>query len=217
MKKIPLYNKRSLDAPSTFLNPVPVVMVSCCGTSAGFDKPNIITIAWTGTINSEPPMLSVSIRKSRHSHRQIMESREFIVNLVNEALLEACDFCGVKSGRDTDKFSACQLVAEQRKEILSIAPSIKNSPVSLFCKVTQIIELGSHDLFLAEIVSVTVADALYEASGKINLSKADLVVFAHGEYWSLHQVLGFFGFSVASKEIRARRLPHIEQKGKRNT
>jgi len=214
MKKSPLYNKKPLDAPSTFLNPVPVIMVSCCGTSEGYDKPNIITLAWAGTINSEPPMLSVSIRKSRHSHRQIMESGEFVANLVNMPLLEACDYCGVKSGKYIDKFAACQLVAEKSENILKIAPSIQNSPVSLFCRVNQVIELGSHDLFLADIVSVTVAEDLFEPSGKINLAKAQLVVFSHGEYWSLHRILGFFGFSVASREIRARRLPHLEPKEK---
>lgn len=216
MKRSPLYHKKPLDTPSTLLNPVPVVMVSCCGTSEGFDKPNIITLAWTGTINSEPPMLSVSIRKSRHSHRQIMESGEFVVNLVTESLLEACDYCGVKSGKNIDKFAACQLLAEKNETILKIAPSIQNSPVSLFCKVTQVIELGSHDLFLSHIVSVTVAEDLYETNGKINLAKAKLVVFAHGEYWSLNQILGFFGYSVASKEIRARRLPQRVLEGKRH-
>lgn len=207
MKKSKLFAKKQLDNPSTFLNPVPVVMVSCCGTSTGYDKPNIITLAWAGTINSEPPMLSVSIRKSRHSHQQIMESKEFVVNLVTESLLEACDFCGVKSGKNIDKFDECHLLSEKNEDVLKIAPAIQNSPVSLFCKVTQIIELGSHDLFLANIISVSVAENLFEANGKINLNKAKLIVYSHGEYWSLDRVLGFFGYSVASKEIKQRRLP----------
>lgn len=201
-----LYTKKLLDIPSTFLNPVPVVMVSCCGISEERNKPNIITLAWAGTINSEPPMLSVSIRKSRFSHQQILESREFVVNLVNEDLLESCDFCGVKSGRDMDKFEVCNLTKEDA-EGLQYAPAIKNSPVSLSCKVTQVVELGSHDLFLAEIIAVSVADELYEENGKINLRKAKLVAYSHGEYWSLRSVEGFFGFSLASDEIRKRRIP----------
>jgi flavin reductase (DIM6/NTAB) family NADH-FMN oxidoreductase RutF len=207
MKKTPLLNKKLLDSPSTFLNPVPVVMVSCCGTSIGFDKPNIITVGWVGTVNSEPPMLSISVRKSRHSHRQIMESGEFVVNLVTESLLEACDLCGVKSGRDIDKFSACHLIPEKSGDILKSTPAIQNSPVSLFCKVIKVIELPSHDLFIGEIIAVTVSEDLYEASGKINLEKARLVVFSHGEYWSLQEVLGFFGYSVASSGVKARRMP----------
>lgn len=216
MKKSQIFVKKQLDSPSTFLNPVPVVMVSCCGITPGYDKPNIITLAWAGTINSEPPMLSVSIRKSRHSHQQIMESREFVVNLVTESLLEACDFCGVKSGKNIDKFDECHLLSEKNEDILKIAPAIKNSPVSLFCKVDQVIELGSHDLFLANIVSVSVADNLFEVNGKINLNKAKLVVYSHGEYWSLDRVLGFFGYSVASKEIRLRRLPQATVMGNRH-
>ncbi|MHB1484779.1 MAG: flavin reductase family protein [Saccharofermentanales bacterium] len=206
MEKTKIYNKKSLDAPSTFLNPVPVVMVSCCGLTEGFDKPNIITLAWTGTVNSEPPMLSISIRKSRHSHRQIMESNEFVVNLVNTSLLEACDFCGVKSGRDIDKFVACDLTKE-KIEGSQTAVSIKNSPVSMYCKVTQIIELGSHDMFLGEIISIKVDENLFDRNGKINLRKADLVAYIHGEYCSLSSVLGFYGYSVAAPAVLKRRLP----------
>lgn len=207
-KKQPVYKKKLLDSPSTFLNPVPVVMLSCCGKTDGYDKPNIITLAWTGTINSEPPMLSVSIRKSRHSHRQITESGEFVINLVNEDLLESCDYCGVKSGREIDKFDTCHLTKEYSKT-MECTPSIQNSPVSLFCKTTQIIELGSHDLFLARIDAVSVAESLFDSNGKINLSKARLVVYSHGEYWSLKEVLGFFGYSVASPEIKEKRLGKI--------
>lgn len=206
MKNNNTYEKALLDSPSTFLNPVPVVMVSCRGTSSGFDMPNIITIAWAGTINSTPPMLSISIRKSRHSHQQIMETKEFVVNLVNEDLLDACDFCGVKSGKDIDKFTKCNLTIE-KAEGLNYAPAIKNSPVSLSCKVTQVIELGSHDMFLAEIVAVAVDKNLFDSNQKINLAKAKLVTYSHGEYWSLNEVEGFFGYSVASKDVIMKRLP----------
>lgn len=206
MEKTKIFNKKPLDTPSTFLNPVPVIMVSCRGKSKGYDRPNIITLAWAGTINSEPPMLSISIRKSRHSHQQIMESGEFVANLVNSSLLEACDYCGVKSGRDIDKFAACNLT-EEKIEGAEKATGIKNSPVSMYCKVTQVIELGSHDLFLGEIISITVADDLFDKNGKINLLKADLVTYIHGEYCSLDKVLGFYGYSVAAPSVLKRRLP----------
>lgn len=211
MKKTAIYEKIALDAPSTFLNPVPVIMVSCCGKSKGYEKPNIITIAWAGTVNSEPPMLSISVRKTRHSHMQIIESQEFVVNLVDESLLEACDYCGVKSGREVDKFAICHLT-EGKNDILDITPSILNSPVSLYCKVNQVVELGSHDMFIAEIISVDVAQELFESSGKVNLNKAKLVVYSHGEYISLKEVEGFFGFSLANPTIRNKRLPHKAEK-----
>ena len=131
--------------------------------------------------------------------------------------MEACDYCGVKSGADIDKFAACHFTAEKNEKVLAIAPAIQNSPVSLFCKVTKVIELGSHDMFLAEIVSVTVSDQLFESSGKIDLGKAKLVAYSHGEYRSLDQVLGFYGYSVASDAIRARRLPHLAVKGTQRT
>lgn len=206
MEEKKTYNKIVLDAPSTFLNPVPVVMLSCRGTTQGFDNDNVITIAWTGTINSTPPMLSVSIRKSRHSHRQISESMEFVVNLVNEELLQSCDYCGVKSGSNVDKFEVCKFTKEKANG-LEISSAIKNSPVSISCKVTQIIELGSHDMFLAEIVAVTVADTLLNSEGKIDLCKAKLVVYSHGDYCSLKEIIGFFGFSVAGEEVLKRRMP----------
>ncbi len=212
MKKVQIFNKIPLDAPSTFLNPVPVIMLSCRGTSKEYDKPNIITLAWAGTINSEPPMLSVSVRKSRFSHKQILESGEFVVNLVSEELLEACDFCGVKSGRDLDKFEKCKLITEKANG-LEIAPSIKNSPVSISCKITQVIELGSHDMFLAEIVAVDVAENLFRRNGKIDLGQAKLVTFSHGEYWSLKETIGFLGYSVAADDVKARRMPKRRREG----
>ena len=216
MKKTTIHEKKLLDAPSTFLNPVPVIMVSCCGKSQGYDKPNIITIAWAGTVNSEPPMISISVRKTRHSHRQIIESQEFVVNLVSESLIEACDYCGVKSGREVDKFAVCHL-SEGENDILEMTPSILNSPVSLYCKVNQIVELGSHDMFLAEIIAVDVDKELFESSGKVNLNKANLVVYSHGEYVSLKEVEGFFGFSLANVAIKNKRLPHKVKKGIGNT
>lgn len=205
MEKLETFVKKTIE-PSTLLNPVPVVMISCCGTSDGYEKNNIITIAWAGTINSEPPMLSVSIRKSRYSHTQIVQSGEFVVNLVHHDLLEACDFCGVKSGRDVDKFAACELTAV-KAEGLEHTCAIAESLISISCIVRQRIELGSHDMFIAEIVAVSVAENLYDFKGKIKINDAGLVTYSHGEYFSLKGPEGFFGFSVAKPDVLSRRMP----------
>lgn len=205
MEKLEAFAKKTI-APTTLLNPVPVVMISCCGTSDGYEKNNIITIAWTGTVNSEPPMLSVSIRKSRYSHTQIVQSGEFVVNLVHRGLLAACDFCGVKSGRDVDKFAACELTAV-KAEGLEHSCAIAESLISISCIVRQRIELGSHDMFIAEIIAVSVAENLYDFKGKIKINDAGLVAYSHGEYFSLKGPEGFFGFSVAKPDILIRRMP----------
>ena len=205
MEKLRTFVKKPIP-PSTFLNPVPVVMVSCRGNTDGYEKNNIITIAWAGTVNSDPPMLSVSIRKSRYSHAQISQTKEFVVNLVHQELLTSCDYCGVKSGSDIDKFEACSLTAE-KAEGLDFACAIAESPISISCKVRQVIELGSHDMFIAEIVAVSVAENLYDYKGKIKVNDAGLVVYSHGEYFSLKGPDGFFGFSVAKPEVLTRRMP----------
>jgi len=180
--------------PAALLNPVPVVMV----TSADKDgKPNIITVAWAGTINSEPPMLSISVRKSRYSYNLIKERGEFAVNLVTENLVRVSDLCGVKSGRDTDKFAETGLTPE-KPSVISV-PVIKESPVSLECVVKSVTELGSHDLFTAEIVSVNVEDTLINQNGKLELDRANLVCYSNGEYFALGKKLGYYGFSVAKK------------------
>lgn len=195
-------------SPSTMLNPVPVVMVSCAGKNPENPetRPNICTVAWAGTINSEPPMVSVSIRKSRHSHDLILESQEFVINLVNKKLAKACDYCGVRSGANEDKFRKTKLTPEVAPG-LKYAPQIAESPVSISCKLKDIIELGSHDMFLAEVVGVSVDEKLMDDKGKICLDKAKLVSYCHGEYYSLGEMLGFFGYSVASKEALKRRMP----------
>ena len=186
--------------PSTFLNPVPVVMATC----GDMEKSNIITLAWAGTINSEPPMLSVSIRKERYSHDIIKESGVFGVNLVSKSLIKACDYCGVKSGRDIDKFKEFSLT-KFAGETTGV-PLIKESPASLECKVRQIIELGTHDLFIADIVNVHVSKELFDEKGAIDMRKADLVAYNHGEYYALGEFLGFYGYSVANKDALARRM-----------
>lgn len=180
--------------PSTLLNPVPVVMVSSADQSG---KPNIITAAWAGTVNSDPPMLSISIRKERYSYGLIKERGQFAVNLTTQKLVHATDLCGVKSGRDVDKFKLAGLTPEKASVI--DVPLIKESPVSLECIVRQTLELGSHDMFIAEIVAVQADDALLNDKGKLELEKAGLICYAHGKYWSLGKELGFFGYSVAKK------------------
>jgi len=181
--------------PSTLLNPVPVVMVSCADENG---KPNIITLAWVGTINSDPPMVSISVRKERYSYNLIKEKGQFVINLVTRDLVRASDYCGVKSGKDIDKFAETKLTAE--KASIVDVPLIKESPVNLECVVKNVIELGSHDMFLAEVVAVDVDDGLLDESGKLCLEKADLVCYSHGEYWSLEKSLGFFGYSVAKRK-----------------
>ncbi len=182
--------------PATILNPVPVVMVSCSDNEG---KPNIITLAWAGTINSDPPMVSISVRKERYSHKLIKDKGQFVINLVSKKLLFATDYCGVKSGRNIDKFKEMKLTPDKASKV--DAPIIKESPINIECRVKDIVELGSHDMFLAEIVAVNVDDDLLNSNGKLAIEKADLVCFSHGEYFGLDKSLGFFGYSVAKKKI----------------
>ena len=181
--------------PGNLLNPAPVVMLSCGNKG---EKPNIITLAWVGTVCSEPPMLSVSIRKERFSHHMVKESGEFVVNLVPASLTRACDFCGVRSGRETDKFAAMGLTPEKAPN-LQFAPQIAESPVSIECRVEQVLELGSHDMFIGRIVGVQTDEALLDEKGKLDLEKADLIAYSHGEYFGLGRKTGHFGFSVRKK------------------
>ena len=195
--------------PCMMLAPVPAVMVSCRGLSPGLDAPNIVTVAWAGSICSMPPMVSVSLRKSRLSHAQISESGELVINLVGRSLARAMDFCGVKSGREVDKFSACGLTA-QPVEYLAHAPAIAEAPISLCCTVAQVLELGTHDLFLCDIRQVLVEEALLgEEDEKLHLERAGLVAYAHGTYAALGEPLGFFGYSVAAPDVRRRRMAEL--------
>ncbi len=193
------FARKQVLKPSTFLSPVPVVMV----TAGSMATPNIITLAWAGTVNSEPPMLSISVRKSRYSHDLIREQGTFGVNLVPQGLCWETDFCGVKSGRDIDKFKETGLTCVASPE-LGI-PMIAESPVHLECKVRDVVELGSHDLFIADIVGVQVATVLMDRKGAVDMRKADLVAYNHGEYYSLGKILGFFGYSIAGKDVLKRR------------
>ena len=190
--------------PSTLLSPTPVVLVSCADPKQP-EKPDMITIAWAGTVNSEPPMVSVSLRKDRWSHGLITASGEFVVNLVDEKMARALDFCGVRSGRDTDKAKETGL-SYMPADGLQAAPAVSGAPLSLCCKVRQTLELGSHDMFIGEIVSVMVRADLLDAEGKLHMEKAGLIAYSHGLYQKLGDVIGFFGWSVAREDVFQRRM-----------
>jgi flavin reductase (DIM6/NTAB) family NADH-FMN oxidoreductase RutF len=194
--------------PSTILNPVPVVMVTCADKPGA---PNIITIAWTGTINSDPPMLSIAVRPERFSHGIIADRKQFVVNLVTRRLLRAADFCGVKSGRDTDKFAETGLTARPASPV--DAPLVAEGPVNIECRVKKILPLGSHDLFLAEIVAVNVDETLIDPKGRLRLDRAGLVCYNHGEYFALaSSALGYFGYSVRKKKKLKRNMKKASRK-----
>ena len=178
--------------PTTALFPVPVVMVSCRGTEG---KPNIITIAWTGVVCSNPPMVHISVRKNRFSYRLIKESMEFVINVPSQGLLRTTDYCGMVSGRRVDKFKACNLTTLPAEKVK--APLIKECPVNLECRVKNIFELGTHDLFLAEVVAVHADEGIMDHSEEIDILKLDLIAYCPWayEYWSLGQRVGSYGFS----------------------
>lgn len=196
-------NFRTFD-PCTLLAPVPAVMVSCKAPDADA-KPNIVTVAWAGTVNSDPPMVSISLRKERFSHALVKQSGEFVVNLVDEQRCSATDFCGVRSGRDVDKYAHCSLTAMPALN-LQYAPAIAECPAYLACKVRQVLELGSHDMFIGEVVGVQVRDDLFDADGSLHLERAGLVAYNHGVYQRTAEVLGFFGYSVARPDVLERRM-----------
>ncbi|MGN8763563.1 flavin reductase family protein [Hornefia butyriciproducens] len=177
--------------PGTMLNPVPVVLVSC----AADGKQNLITIAWTGIVNSEPPMTYISVRKSRYSHELIRRSGEFVINLATESIAEKVDFCGVRSGRDVDKFAECGFTPVPSDQVS--APLVAESPVNLECVVRDVIEYPSHDMFVAEIVCVHGNKNLFGETGRFCLEEAGLIAYSHGEYFGLKpRPLGRFGYSV---------------------
>lgn len=186
--------------PGTMLNPVPVVMVSC---GKNEDEYNIITIAWTGIVNSEPPMTYVSVRKSRHSHGIIEKNKEFVINLCTEELAFQTDYCGVKSGRDVDKFKEMNLTPVMAQNIT--CPMIQESPLNLECVVKEIYSYPSHDMFVAEIVNVHADENLINSKGKLELENASLICYNHGDYYGIQKkALGKFGFSVMKKKTKVR-------------
>ncbi len=185
--------------PGNMLYPLPAVMVSCAREG---EKPNIITVAWVGTICSDPAMVSISLRPERYSYGIIRETGEFVINLTTEKLAYAADFCGVKSGRDTDKFAYLHLTPEKAGK-LSLAPVIKESPVNIECRVTEIRELGSHHMFLAEVLAVDAAEAYLNAKGKFELNRTGLLAYSHGSYFTLGEQQGSFGYSVKKKRKKS--------------
>lgn len=180
--------------PSTLLAPIPAVMVSCGNEAEGTD---IVTIAWTGIINSHPAKTYVSVRPERFSHGIISKNREFAINLVSGDLARATDLCGMKTGAKVDKFKEAKLTPEYVEEVS--CPIIAESPMSLVCKVTDIVPLGSHDMFIAEIVGIYADDKLFDETGKLCINRAHLAAYAHGEYYALGKRIGKFGFSVKKK------------------
>ncbi|MBQ3026496.1 MAG: flavin reductase family protein [Alistipes sp.] len=184
--------------PCAIVNPVPAVLVSCG------DKPenyNMLTVAWTGTICSEPAMAYVSIRPERHSYEIVKRTGEFVINLTTEALAEATDWCGVRSGRNFDKFKECGLTPG--KSAVVAAPSIAESPISIECRVKQIVPLGSHDMFIGEVVNVAVDEQYIDAeTGKLCVEKMRLLAYAHGAYFTLGEQIGTFGWTVKGSTLR---------------
>lgn len=177
--------------PGTLLNPVPVVLVTC-GDYEGVK--NIITVAWAGTVASEPAMVSISVRPERFSYGLLKATGEFVINLPNRGMVRAVDYCGVVSGKDHDKFRETGLTPVPGKQVK--APVILEAPLALECRVTSTISLGSHELFLAKVLGVQVEESLIEQTGRLNLARANLISYVHGQYWTLKEVIGSFGFSV---------------------
>lgn len=187
--------------PGTLIYPLPAVLVSCGATPEEY---NMLTIAWTGTICTDPPMCYISVRKERHSYEIIRRTGEFAINLTTEAMARATDWCGVRSGRNENKWAATGLTPMATSHLS--APIVAESPLSICCKVRQVIELGTHDMFLADIVGIE-ADERYidPATGKFSLDKASPIVYSHGEYYTLGKLIGHFGWSVRKKKTTKRK------------
>lgn len=196
--------------PGAVLCPLPAVMVSC---GQGHEK-NIITIGWTGIVNTHPPMTYISVRKTRHSHEIISREREFVINVTTEALAFATDYCGVKSGAQIDKFKEMKLTPVKGQFVS--CPMIGESPVNIECKVREVREYGSHDMFVAEIVQIHVNKSLLEENGRLALEKAGLLTYVHGHYFGIKRTpIGRFGFSVMKKKTKKRLNREAHQRRKK--
>lgn len=180
--------------PGNMLNPVPAVMVSVTDKEG---KSNIITVAWAGTVCTNPPMVSISVRPSRYSYGILEQTGEFVINLTNETLVRACDYCGVVSGRDVDKFEKTGLTPIPMEHVHAVG--IGESPVNMECRIVEKRMLGSHTMFIAEVVGVTVDDSYMDETGKFHINESGLVMYSHGEYFALGKKLGKFGYSVKKK------------------
>ncbi len=180
--------------PGTFIYPLPVVMVS----SGTIEKSNIITVAWTGILNTNPATVYISVRPERYSYNIIKDSGEFIINLTNEDLVYATDWCGVKSGRDYDKFKEMKLTKEKANFVK--CPMIKESPVSIECKVKEIKVLGSHHMFIADVLSINADEKYIDETGAFDITKCNLISYSNGKYFATGKRLGKFGYSVEKKK-----------------
>ena len=192
------------------LYPVPAVMVSC---KRPRERSNIITVAWAGTVCSDPAMVSISVRLQRYSHDIIEETGEFVINLVTEKLTRSCDWCGVRSGREYDKFREMKLT-EYVSEFMD-TPAIAESPVNIYCKVVKTDHLGSHDMFIGKVIGVTVDDSFMDDKGKFALEKCGLITYSHGEYYTLGKKLGKFGYSVRKSAVKPANKKNSESKSKK--
>lgn len=191
---------RRILKPGNMVYPLPAALVSCADKDGNI---NLITVAWTGTICSDPAMLYISVRPERYSYHMIEETKEFVLNLTNEKIIKATDMCGVRSGRDVDKWKLTGLTPEKAKTVR--APLVKESPVSIECKVTEVKKLGSHDMFIAEVVSVDVDEKYFDENGKFDLNAAGLIAYSHGEYLKTGEKVGSFGYSVKKKECEVQK------------
>lgn len=178
--------------PGTLVYPIPVVMVSCGDYAKG--EKNIITVAWTGTINSDPAMVYISVRPERHSYSIIKRTKEFVINLTTKDLTYKTDYCGVKSGKDIDKFKELGLTDKKANKLN--CPIIDESPINIECKVKNIIELGSHHMFIGEVVSNMADEKYIDETGRFNFEKSNPICYSHGQYYALGEYLGKFGYSV---------------------
>lgn len=185
--------------PGTFLYPLPAVMISC----GDMEKSNIITVAWTGIINTDPAMVYISVRPSRYSYNLIKEKGEFIINLTTKDLAYATDWCGVKTGAKIDKFKEMKLTKEKAKFVK--CPMIKESPVSVECKVREVRELGSHHMFVAEVLAINADEKYIDDKGAFDISKCDLIAYSNGNYYSLGKKIGRFGFSVQKNKKKTKK------------
>ena len=183
----------------TFLYPLPAVMVSC----GNMEKSNIITVAWTGILNTNPAMVYISVRPTRSSYNLIKESGEFVINLTTKDLAYATDWCGVKTGAKVDKFAEMHLTKEKAKFVK--CPMIKESPVSVECKVKEIKELGSHHMFVAEVLAINADEKYIDEKGAFDISKCDLIAYSNGNYYSLGKKIGRFGFSVQKNKKKKKK------------
>ena len=189
--------------PGTFLYPLPAVMVSC----GDMEKSNIITVAWTGILNTDPAMVYISVRPSRYSYNMIKEKGEFVINLTTKDLAYATDWCGVKTGAKVDKFKEMKLTKEKAKFVK--CPMIKESPVSVECKVKEVRELGSHHLFVAEVLAINADGKYIDEKGAFDISKCDLIAYSNGNYYSLGKKIGRFGFSVQKNKKKTKKINKI--------